>query len=110
MKRCGRYRGSGRRNWVFIGGLLYQWRGRLDPIDKVSARHRRTRASRHSDRRSPTEAGAGGQDAGGGFFQRCLAKSRGSTPEERRFWRDGIYDQIREVMSIARQLEHRAHV
>ena len=31
-----------------------------------------------------------------GFFQRCLAKSRGSTPEQRRHWRDGIYDQIRE--------------
>jgi len=33
------------------------------------------------------------------FFQRCLAKSRGSTPEERRNWPDDIYDQIREVMS-----------
>jgi hypothetical protein len=30
-------------------------------------------------------------------FQRCLAKSRGSTPAERRNWRDGIYEQIREV-------------
>ena len=27
----------------------------------------------------------------------CLAKSRGSTPEEQRNWRDGIYEQIREV-------------
>ena len=26
-------------------------------------------------------------------FQRCLAKSRGSTPEQHRFWRDGIYEQ-----------------
>ncbi len=34
------------------------------------------------------------------FFQRCLAKSRGSTPAERRLWREGIYDQIREVMSL----------
>src|SRR3954465_12107547 len=33
-------------------------------------------------------------------FQRCLAKSRGSTPEERGRWREGIYDQIREVMSM----------
>src|SRR6185312_5968263 len=37
---------------------------------------------------------------GGRFFQRCLAKNRGSTPEERKHWRDGIYDQIREVMSM----------
>jgi putative transposase len=37
---------------------------------------------------------------GGGFFQRCLAKNRGSTPAQQRLWRDGIYDQIREVMSL----------
>ena len=30
----------------------------------------------------------------------CLAKSRGSTPAERRLWREGIYDQIREVVSM----------
>src|SRR4029077_14520558 len=40
------------------------------------------------------------ENPGSGFFQRCLAKSQGSTPEERRFWRDGIYDQIREVMPL----------
>jgi hypothetical protein len=33
-------------------------------------------------------------------FQGCLAKNRGSTSEERRFWRDGVYDQIREVMPL----------
>src|SRR6202022_2278463 len=47
----------------------------------------------------PVEAIAGGQDAGGGFFQRCLAKNRGSTPAERKLWREGIYDQIRDVVS-----------
>jgi hypothetical protein len=36
----------------------------------------------------------------------CLAKSRGSTPEERYLWRTGVYDAIRDV--IARQLEYRA--
>jgi hypothetical protein len=30
---------------------------------------------------------------------RCLAKNRGSTPAQQRLWRNGIYDQIREVMS-----------
>src|SRR5262249_18328273 len=34
------------------------------------------------------------------FFQRCLAKSRGSTPEEQRIWREGVYDQIRELMPM----------
>src|SRR5579864_4695321 len=38
--------------------------------------------------------------AGGGFFQRCLAKSRGSTPAERKLWREGIYNQIRDVVSM----------
>lgn len=37
---------------------------------------------------------------GSGFFQRCLANSRGATPAEWRLWREGIYDQIREVMSM----------
>jgi hypothetical protein len=27
-------------------------------------------------------------------------KNQGSTPEERRVWRDGIYDQIRDVMPL----------
>ena len=36
-----------------------------------------------------TEAPGGGQDAGGGFFQRCLAKNRGSTAEQKQLWRDG---------------------
>src|ERR1700737_1795920 len=46
------------------------------------------------------QAGGSRQNAGGGFFQKCLAKSRGSTPEQDQTWRDGIYDQIRELMSM----------
>src|SRR6266849_6050809 len=42
----------------------------------------------------------GGEGPRSRFFQRCLAKSRGSTPEQRQLWRDGIYDQIREVMPV----------
>ncbi len=34
------------------------------------------------------------------FFQRCLAKSRGSASEQQRLWRDSIYDQIRELMPM----------
>ena len=49
---------------------------------------------------SSSEAVFGRENTGSGFFQRCLAKKRGSTPEERRFWRDGIYEQIREVMPL----------
>src|SRR5260370_1821734 len=46
------------------------------------------------------EASVGRENPGSGFFQGCLAKSEGATPEERRLWRDGIYDQIREVMPL----------
>src|SRR3981081_22311 len=46
------------------------------------------------------EAAFGREDPGGGFFQRCLAKNRGSTPAQQWLWRNGIYDQIREVMSL----------
>jgi putative transposase len=34
------------------------------------------------------------------FFQRCLAKNRSSAPGRQRLWRDGIHDQIREVMPM----------
>src|SRR5579864_1228186 len=50
------------------------------------------------------QAGVSGQNAGGGFFQKCLAKSRGSTPEQQQTWRDGIYAQIRELMSMQGKL------
>jgi hypothetical protein len=49
---------------------------------------------------SPSPEAAFGEDPGGGFFQRCLTKNRGSTPAQQRLWRDGIYDQIREVVSL----------
>jgi putative transposase len=41
-----------------------------------------------------------GEEHGIRFFQRCLAKNRGSTPEERCVWRDGIYEEIREMMPV----------
>ena len=34
------------------------------------------------------------------FFQRRLAKGRGSTPEQRRLWRDGVFEEIRELMTV----------
>jgi hypothetical protein len=34
------------------------------------------------------------------FFQRCLAKNRGSTPEQNQLWRNGIFDQIEEMMPM----------
>jgi putative transposase len=63
----------------------------------VAAQHARI----SSPQRNPSfEAAFGREDPGSGFFQRCLAKNRGSTPAQQRLWRNGIYDQIREVMSL----------
>src|SRR6202008_4457712 len=50
--------------------------------------------------KQPVEASPGGENAGAGFFQRCLAKSRGATPAERYQWREGVYDEIQEVMPV----------
>jgi len=33
-------------------------------------------------------------------FSKVPCKNRGSTPAQQRLWRNGIYDQIREVMSL----------
>jgi hypothetical protein len=46
------------------------------------------------------EARGGGRDTGSEFLQRCLARNRGSTPEQKQVWRDDIYEQIREVMPM----------
>src|SRR5437879_3411902 len=63
----------------------------------VAAQHARI----SSPQRNPSfEAAFGRENPGGGFFQRCLAKNRGSTPAQQRLWRNGIYEQIREVMSL----------
>src|SRR6266446_4502600 len=61
-----------------------------------------------SQRGQQAKAASGGQNGGGGFFQKCLAESRGSTPAERHVWREGVYDEIRDA--TARQSEYRANV
>ena len=33
-------------------------------------------------------------------LRRAIARNRGSTPEQKQLWRDGIYEQIREVMPM----------
>jgi hypothetical protein len=42
----------------------------------------------------------GKQNPGSGFFQGCLAKSRGSTSQAQESWRRGVYNQIRRVMPL----------
>ncbi len=82
---------------------LYMWREQLDPESVMSRKPgppRKVTGGRTGEGGRAAETGVGRQDSGVGFFQRCLAKSRGSTPAEQKLWRQDIYDQIREVMSL----------
>lgn len=49
---------------------------------------------------SETQANACQQNNRGGFFQTCLAKSKGSTPPEVCRWRRRVYDEIRTRMPL----------
>jgi len=70
-----------------VGRLcLYKWQAKLDHLEPGEAAPR-TNSHESSYRQQVHRL-------------KCLAKSQGSTSEERRFWRDGIYDQIREVMPL----------
>ena len=81
--------------------LLYRWRDRLAAVEPTASEEGLAKRSRegvlYRENKQLKEALAR-KDSGSRFFRRCLAKSRGSTPAE--FWREGIYDQIREVMSM----------
>ena len=82
--------------------LLYQWRDQFAPFDESAepATHRQFTAGHTSPKNAPAQACARGQNPSGGFFQRCLAKSRGSTPAERALWREGVYDHIQDMMPL----------
>jgi len=98
-----------------VNRLLYKWRDQLEPIEdgEGPAASSRERALRQQvTRLKRVVADKTDETRGGEFFQRCLARNRGSTPEQKQVWRDGIYEQIREVMpmqgglSIERMLFH----
>jgi hypothetical protein len=86
---------------------LYRWRDELDPEEPAVGKPpgQKSRASTLRKEVNHLKRVSGGKDAGSGFFQKCLAKSRGSTPAEQQVWREGIYDQIREVMPFKLFLE-----
>ena len=74
------------RTWGSIDGCCIKLARSIEPIEG-----RQGHAGKSKERESalrkvepPTKAAGGGENAGSGFFQRCLAKSRGSTPEQRR--------------------------
>ena len=79
--------------------LLYKWRDQIEPIDDGESPPENGQERELRLKVAQLKPGSG-QNTGSRFFQRCLAKSRGSTPEQQAFWRDGIYDQIREWMPM----------
>jgi hypothetical protein len=78
---------------------LYKWRAKLDLLETGEEK---ARASTHegSYRKKVLrlERLVAEKTLEVDFFK-GVAKSRGSTPEERNLWREGIYDEIREVMT-----------
>ena len=47
------------------------------------------------------QEGAAEENAGSGFFEGCLRKGRGSSPDRYRLWRNGIWEAIRKMMPQA---------
>src|SRR5271165_7241227 len=64
--------------------------GRPTPSSGRGRYERRAQSEGPGSARGPAEPGAG-------FFQRCLAAHRATTPEARRDFRAGVYQQVREV-------------
>ena len=86
--------------------LLYRWRGQLE---ETPAHETPEREQSEDPRQTPRgeqclKTCLSRERPGSGFFQGCLAKSRGSSPAEQELWREGIYDQIREVMPMQGRL------
>jgi len=79
---------------------LYAWHDQLEPAKGGEGLSRIPVRRRSARRSAGAETDVGRQDAGGRFFRRCLAHSKGSIPAERRLWRDGIYAHILDVMSL----------
>jgi len=77
---------------------LYRWRQRLDPERQAEpTREREAVLAKEVERLKRALAE---KVLELDFFQRCLAQNRGATPGGRKHWREGIYDQIRGVMSV----------
>src|SRR4029077_13502220 len=79
---------------------LYKWRDQMEPIEDGPgpAANSRERQLRKEIRELNRVLGEKVLEVD--FFKRCLAKNRGSTPEQRRLWREGVYDRIREWMPM----------
>ena len=73
---------------------LYTWRAYVRRLERAArAETSKERALERENLR--LKAALGDQGAGSGFFQRCVAQNRGSTPARQRVWRDCVYEEIR---------------
>ena len=90
--------------------LLYKWRDQLEPIDEGEAPPENSTERESALQVAQLKRLLAEKTLEAGFFQRCLAKSRGSTPEQqaalaRRHLRPNPGSDV-----LARQLEYRADV
>jgi putative transposase len=84
---------------------LYKWRRKLDQVEPgEEAARPATHESSYRKQVHQLKRMLAEKSMEVDFFKRCLARNRGSTPAQQRLWRDGIYDQIREVMSLQGRL------
>ena len=83
---------------------LYKWRDQLEPVEDGEGEPANLRERELRRQVTQLKQLVADKTLEAGFFQRCLAKSRGSTPEQKQHWRDGIYEQIREVMPLQGRL------
>ena len=80
--------------------LLYKWRDQLEPIEDGEGPPANSRERELRQQVTQLKRVVADKTLEADFFKRCLAKNRGSTPEQQQLWRDGIYEQIREVMPM----------
>jgi hypothetical protein len=62
--------------------LLYKWQDQLEPVEPGGRTS--TELAGNAPAGPSVETAAGGEDDGSGFFPKCIAKSRGSTPAEQK--------------------------
>src|SRR6266853_109987 len=102
MKRCKNVKALAKELGV-ARQQLYWWKQRAEGRQNPREPGATERSARSTDTGVDEEGrrvkgGYRPEDAGTGFFRRCLAKNRGVTPEERHVWRDGIHTEIRQWM------------
>ncbi len=116
MRECKNILGLGRELGLDVK-MMYQWKWKQEgrpPAEAAGADDaggERDGPGGFAAGERAVEAGVGGEGAGAGFFQRCLAASRRLDARIRAIWRDAVYGFIGKADGVrARRIECRADV